>query len=190
MQMSIAPSPWSDHLKIAIRTWSLNRARQMSAKAAQEVLNGNVEDFLVELLMDALLTFNEDYNRCYNEQIVRMEGLVRDAQMTKLPEPFVIPDTLPRNSYVEHLRHLRTGRMGLPLTPNQIKHMADRFLQWKLPENFNPDGGISFKKIFNEHTSHPMKHEPVGTNLFDVTQAEEMIRYMVEGMPDWLEEKL
>ncbi len=66
---------------------------------------------------------------------------------------------------------------------DQIKYMTERFLRWRLPENFNPDGGISFKKTFNETTAHPMKHEPVGTNLFDVTQAEGMVRYMAEGMP-------
>lgn len=62
--------------------------------------------------------------------------------------------------------------------------MVERFLQWRLPENFNPDGGISFKKMFNENTPHPMKYEPVGTNLFDYTQAKEMIRYLLEGLPD------
>lgn len=62
-----------------------------------------------------------------------------------------------------------------------VKRMVERFLQWKLPDNFNPDGGISFKKMYNEHTSHPMKHEPVGTNLFDYTQAEQMVRYMLAG---------
>ena len=62
----------------------------------------------------------------------------------------------------------------------QIKQMVERFLQWKLPENFNPDCGISFKKMFNENTPHPMKHEPVGTNLFDADQVEAMIRYILE----------
>jgi hypothetical protein len=66
---------------------------------------------------------------------------------------------------------------------DQIKHMVDRFLGWTLPENFNPDGGVSFKKIRNEHTAYPAKNEPIGTNLLDAVQAEEMIRYMVEGMP-------
>jgi hypothetical protein len=66
----------------------------------------------------------------------------------------------------------------------QIKYMVDRFLGWRLPENFNPDAGISFKKTFNENTPWPMKHEPVGTNLFDAGQAEEMIRYMFNGIPD------
>ena len=65
----------------------------------------------------------------------------------------------------------------------QIKYMVNRFLVWRLPENFNPDGGISFKPRFNEHTPYPMKNEPVGTNLFDATQTEEMIRYLVDGLP-------
>jgi hypothetical protein len=69
------------------------------------------------------------------------------------------------------------------MTDDQIKHMVDRFLIWKLPENFSPDAGISFKKTFNEHTAYPMKHEPMGTNLFDAQQATEMVRYMIEGMP-------
>lgn len=68
------------------------------------------------------------------------------------------------------------------MTDEQIKRMVDRFLGWRLPENFSPDAGISFKRTFNEHTAHPMKHEPSGTNLFDATQADAMVRYMVEGL--------
>ena len=69
------------------------------------------------------------------------------------------------------------------MNDEQIKYMVDRFLEWRLPENFNPDAGISFKPHFNEHTAYPMKHEPIGTNLFDATQAEEMVRYLLDGMP-------
>lgn len=69
------------------------------------------------------------------------------------------------------------------ITDEQIKHMTNRFLMWRLPANFNPDAGISFRPEFNEHTAHPMKHEPTGTNLFDYNQAEAMVRYMIEGMP-------
>lgn len=60
-----------------------------------------------------------------------------------------------------------------------VKKMVDRFLSWKLPEDFNPDGGISFKKMRNENTPYPTKNEPVGTNLFDADQAESMIRYLL-----------
>lgn len=69
------------------------------------------------------------------------------------------------------------------MTEAQIKHMAERFLNWKLPENFSPDCGISFKKTFNEHTEFPAKHEPSGTNLFGYTDAVAMVRHMLDGMP-------
>lgn len=69
------------------------------------------------------------------------------------------------------------------MTDDQIKHMVARFLMWKLPEDFRPDAGISFKAEFNEHTAHPMRHEPSGTNLLDYTQAEVMVRHMIEGLP-------
>ncbi len=70
------------------------------------------------------------------------------------------------------------------LTEAQIKHMVDRFLGWRLPKNFRPDGGISFKADYNEGSPWPMRNEPTGTNLFDATQAMEMVRCMVEGMPE------
>jgi hypothetical protein len=65
---------------------------------------------------------------------------------------------------------------------DQIKRMVNRFLQWKLPENFNPDGGISFKRMRNENTEWPARNEPVGTNLLDANQAEDMVRFMLEGI--------
>ena len=70
------------------------------------------------------------------------------------------------------------------MTEAQIKHMVDRFLGWRPPENFSPDAGISFKATYNEHTNYPAKHEPIGTNLFDATQADAMVRYMVEGLSE------
>lgn len=64
-----------------------------------------------------------------------------------------------------------------------IKYMVDRFLTWKLPADFNPDGGISFEQLAGKDGPHPFKREPTGTNLFTATQAEAMVRYMVEGAP-------
>lgn len=70
------------------------------------------------------------------------------------------------------------------MTEEQIKHMVSRFLAWRLPENFNPDGGISFKETFNETSPFgPMKAEPSGTNLFDAVQTDAMVRHMIEGLP-------
>lgn len=62
-----------------------------------------------------------------------------------------------------------------------IAMMARRFLSWKLPEDFCPDGGITFKRHFNEHTPRPMVHEPTGTNLLSFEQAQAMVRHMIVG---------
>ena len=66
------------------------------------------------------------------------------------------------------------------MTEAQIKHMVDRFLMWKLPTTFSPDNGISFGRIENPHGApYP---GPVGTNLFSATEAEAMVRHMLEGL--------
>ncbi len=75
------------------------------------------------------------------------------------------------------------------MTDDQIRHMANRFLAWKLPSPWHPDGGISFKPTFNDewnakHGNPPQYHNPTGTNLFDYTQAEAMVRHMLEGLPE------
>jgi hypothetical protein len=62
----------------------------------------------------------------------------------------------------------------------QIKHMVDRFLQWKVPADFSPDGGIKFEPTQLHGGGF---HRPVGTNLLTATQAEAMIRNLLEGMP-------
>ena len=65
----------------------------------------------------------------------------------------------------------------------QIKHMVGRFLSWRLPENFNPDGGVSFTRDYNNGTPEGGKFQPVGTNLLDAGQAEAMVRHILEGVP-------
>lgn len=74
------------------------------------------------------------------------------------------------------------------MSDEQIKYMVSRFLAWRLPENFQPDDGISFNAEYNvEYNAArglpPARRQPSGTNLLDATQAEAMVRYMVEGMP-------
>jgi hypothetical protein len=76
----------------------------------------------------------------------------------------------------------------IKMTDEQIKHMVYRFLCWRLPDDFMPDGGILFQPEYNvEYNAArgqpPSRREPVGTNLFTAPQAEAMVRYMVEGMP-------
>lgn len=68
-----------------------------------------------------------------------------------------------------------------PMTEDQIKHMVNRFLSWKLPKSFNPDGGISYTR---PNWDPRIDATPSGTNLFDATQAEAMVRYVVEGLTE------
>jgi hypothetical protein len=67
------------------------------------------------------------------------------------------------------------------LREEQVQHMVQRFLSWKLPENFNPDNGISATR---PNYGPNVAWEPTGTNLLDYTQADAMVRHMLEGMPD------
>ncbi len=64
------------------------------------------------------------------------------------------------------------------MTDEQIKHMVDKFLAWQLPDDFHPDCGISYAEV--QTLSGALK--PIGTNLFTATQAEQMIRHIVEGL--------
>ena len=70
------------------------------------------------------------------------------------------------------------------MTEEQIKHMVDRFLCWRLPDDFAPDCGIHFDadaaKKLNPRNA---RYEPIGTNLLTATQAEVMVRHMLEGLP-------
>jgi hypothetical protein len=56
-----------------------------------------------------------------------------------------------------------------------VERMVNRFLAWKLPADFDPDGGISFKQVFGQTW-------PIGTNLFTAAQAKEMVRHMLDGI--------
>jgi hypothetical protein len=66
------------------------------------------------------------------------------------------------------------------MNEDQVKHMVDRFLNWRLPNDFNPDNGIS---AMRPNYGPNVEWTPVGTNLFSATQADAMVRHMIEGMP-------
>ena len=69
------------------------------------------------------------------------------------------------------------------VTDAQIEHMVQRFLGWRLPETFGPDAGIRFERVANAGTPYEFRHEPVGTNLFDYTEAKAMVQHMLEELP-------
>ena len=64
--------------------------------------------------------------------------------------------------------------------------MVSRFLGWKLPEDFHPDCGVSFKS--ESDYDHPQfgrtKYEPTGTNLLHAGQAREMLQHVLQPHPE------
>lgn len=75
-----------------------------------------------------------------------------------------------------------------PVEQTTIADMVQRFLCWKLPEDFAPDGGVLFNKT---HMGLGMVHIPreygdswwpVGTNLLNAEQATVMVKHMLSGM--------
>lgn len=72
---------------------------------------------------------------------------------------------------------------GSPVSaPHDIRQMVDRFLAWKLPADFDPDGGISFKPTYKNSHGDPVRRDPSGTNLFTGVQAEAMVRHMLGAL--------
>ena len=70
---------------------------------------------------------------------------------------------------------------------NVTREMVDRFLSWKLPADFYPDGGVSFAP---GHANQSSPWWPVGTNLLTSTQATAMLAHVrnldADGIsPDW-----
>lgn len=64
---------------------------------------------------------------------------------------------------------------GLEIVFKRLREAAldaavDRFLSWCLPQDFAPDGGVSFKPPTDSVSW------PTGTNLLTATQAREMLR--------------
>ena len=54
-----------------------------------------------------------------------------------------------------------------------LEECVDRFLAWRLPDKFTPDGGVSFKP-----TEYAPAVWPSGTNLLDATQTREMVLHV------------
>ena len=68
--------------------------------------------------------------------------------------------------------------MRIEVTEQQVVRMVNRFLAWRLPEPWCPDNGISYTRPNYAHAAS--EHDwPTGTNLFDASQAREMILHML-----------
>lgn len=68
-----------------------------------------------------------------------------------------------------------------PVPQYPMQEIVNRFLCYKLPKDFQPDGGISFKRESDyEHPEHGRhRFEPTGTNLLTAEQAKAMFEHVL-----------
>jgi len=107
--------------------------------------------------------------------------------------------TDPSISIAKFREYVRAGKMPPPLSPEleavaqgiqraitppeatsmeqTIRCMVDSFMAWKLPEDFSPDAGISFNREYAGKWGMP-----TGTNLFNGTQAQDLIKHLISSV--------
>ena len=68
--------------------------------------------------------------------------------------------------------------------------MVSRFLSWKLPADFAPDGGVTFAREFHmngllvNRATLPPHFWTVGTNILTAPQARAMLEHVLGGLTD------
>lgn len=96
-----------------------------------------------------------------------------------------LPDESRGQKCSDSHRTIRTAlaQAEQPAQKPEVQAAVNRFLGWKLPADFAPDCGISFKR--ESDYDHPVygrtKFEPIGTNLFTADQARAMLEHVLAG---------
>jgi len=97
-----------------------------------------------------------------------MDTIEQEIQAKGLTAPRVTPADIEANIAGEYFFTAEQAVTGFN------EDMVGRFLGWKLPKDFAPDGGISFCES---------AWWPSGTNLLHAGQAKEMLEHVVGGAP-------
>lgn len=104
-------------------------------------------------------------------------GFYRDAK----------PGTFGRSEWLDLLMACQDGRATCMRVLEIIERemdaqrpsadeMVNRFLCWRLPPTFRPDGGVSFDGAGRDPNSHWW---PVGTNLLTAVEAKQMVEHLL-----------
>lgn len=101
------------------------------------------------------------------EEWLDINGLYRLAE--------VLDDNRAKSAEIERLLLVNETLRNL-----NVDELANVFMGWKLPDDFAPDCGISFKKVHAYiPASGPQVFNPIGTNLFTLQQAKQMFDYVI-----------
>ena len=98
------------------------------------------------------------------------EQIEQEIQTKGLTAPRVTPEDIEANIVGEHYFTAADA-----IAPS-VGAMVSRFLCWKLPKDFHPDGGMVF--IPTRGRGYDSPHWPVGTNLLTAEQAGQMLKHV------------
>lgn len=100
------------------------------------------------------------------------QAIEQEIQAKGLTAPRVTPADIEANIVAEYYF---TGEQAVS---GFNAGMVDRFLGWKLPDDFAPDAGVSLNRDYCQKFGMPS-----GTNLLHAGQAKEMLQHVVGGAP-------
>lgn len=156
---------------------------------------GRSEPMLAEMLRQFQTHIKELGRRYYRGEAVSIDEFlqlycverdVREALAKAAPQP-AQPQQEPDEVTVWKARAMQAEAviekfMAQPAQQEpvavDIQKAVDRFLGWKLPEDFCPDAGISFEREYSTKWGMPS-----GTNLFHAGQAKQMLEYVLQDTP-------
>lgn len=128
--------------------------------------------------------FNADQAKAMFEYLLEGSDLVSAHAITSMQteqEPALLnnmsntPELVQK--YIKETAPNYGKEMVALMTSPNIKECVNRFLGWKLPDDFNPDCGIKFEKPYSDNQIY----KPTGTNLFNAEQAKSMFEYVLAG---------
>lgn len=102
------------------------------------------------------------------------QSIEQEIQAKGLTAPRITPADIEANIMAEYFFTADQAVSGFH------KGMVDRFLCWKLPQDFCPDNGIVFNPPRDGFSS---PYWPSGTNLLHAGQAEKMLQHVIGGAP-------
>lgn len=124
--------------------------------------------------LDALSNVQIEIEEALREPVVSKSDF--EPQKESYPGPHGY--TMVRTELWDQMREKLSSSAPPKLEVKDIDRMVDRFLGWELPEDFSPDGGISYTPLYLT-TGQRMKL--VGTDLFTASQARRMVEYIVSA---------
>ena len=88
-----------------------------------------------------------------------------------------------RKGWNDAIRQAMDYAQPAPSVPDDmIEQAVTRFLSWKLPKDFRPDGGMVF--IPTKGRGYDSPYWPCGTNLLNAQQARDMLRHVLAADPE------